>query len=234
MKKIKLFCFPYAGGSAGVYTSWKSKLDNSIELRPVELSGRGRRYKLPLYENMEKMINDVYNEIRGELDTMPYVFFGHSMGSLIAYELYYKIKETKHNPPVHIFFSGHKAPHMKKTEKDLHNLSDEEFKKEILSIGGTPEELFDYPELVDLFIPILRADYKVVDTYKYKEKDEKIDCNISIFNGEDDIDEICDLKEWKIHTSKGCKEYLFRGGHFFINQSYNKIGNIINTTLSGV
>ena len=91
MKKIKLFCFPYAGGSAAAYNKWRQYLDKHIELRPVELAGRGRRIYDPLYQSIEEAVDDVYQLISPELAKGPYAFFGHSMGGIIAYELAYKI-----------------------------------------------------------------------------------------------------------------------------------------------
>ncbi len=232
--KIKLYCFPYAGGSAAVYMKWKNYLNDVIELRPVELAGRGLRCKDSLYINMSDMVDDVYNEIHDELDSMPYAFFGHSMGSLIAYETYYRIKEEKQSLPMHIFFSGHRPPDQLNNHKKLSQLNDHDFKKEILMIGGTPKELFDYPELVDFYLPMLRADYEVVDTYSYRERVEKIKCSISILNGKYDTDELCDIGEWRKHTSHDCKEYVFDGGHFYINDYGNDIGSIINSSLTDI
>lgn len=231
--KIKLYCFPYAGGSAAAYIKWKDYLNDVIELRPVELSGKGSRCNDSLYTNMSDMVDDVYNEIHHELDSMSYAFFGHSMGSLIAYETYYRIKEEKQSLPMHIFFSGHRPPDKPNNAKKLSQLSDDNFKKEILKIGGTPKELFDYPELVDFYIPILRADYEVVESYSYRERVEKLKCSISVLNGKYDIEEICDIGEWRKHTSDDCKEYIFDGGHFYINDYGNEIGSIIKSTLIG-
>ena len=104
MSKIKLFCFPYAGGSAAVYNRWKEYLNPEIELRPVELSGRGERMDEPLYTNMEDLIEDVFQLLEGEFEESEYALLGHSMGAMIIYELSRKIIDNNLKLPLHIFF----------------------------------------------------------------------------------------------------------------------------------
>ncbi len=173
MKKIKLFCIPYAGGSAMVYHKWKNKLNSVIELHPIELAGRGSRYNEPLYKSLDEAVNDIYRYIISHIDSSPYALFGHSMGSYLTFELFHKLTSMRHKEPIHIFFSGKESPQSNKSKRQIHLLDDLNFKSKILELGGTPEELINNEELSHFFLPIIRADYKITEKYKYLPKSKK-------------------------------------------------------------
>jgi len=231
-KKFKLFCFPYAGGSSAVFNKWRQYLDKKIELHAVELAGRGRRIYDPLYDSIEEAVEDVYKMVSGLLDGTPYAIFGHSMGGIIAYELAQKIRNLKQPPPVHAFFSGRGAPHIPANNNKLfYKMPDEEFKKEIIELGGTPKEFFDLPELIDALLPTLRSDFKIAETYE-KPKDVKpLNCDISIFIGKKEELTAEQIHGWKEHSKAVCTVHYFEGEHFFINEKTEKIVKIINHTL---
>lgn len=236
MKKIKLFCFPYAGGSAAAYNKWKQYLDKRIELHTVELAGRGRRIYDPLYDSMAEAVEDMYKMIGPQLTEMPYSFFGHSMGGIIAFELALKIRELKIPSPVHIFFSGRGAPHISpaEDEKKIHGLPEEEFKKEIIELGGTPKEFFEHPELLDVLLPMLRSDFKIAECYEEKSIVTPFDHDITVFIGKDEDVTAEQMHGWREHTSGICALHYFNGDHFFINEKTGKVVEIINRTLLSV
>lgn len=233
MSKVKLFCFPHAGGSAMVYQGWKKYLNQSIELHPVEMAGRGRRFGEKPYKTIEQAVEGLYTYVDKYLnDTKEYAMFGHSMGSIIAYEVAHKIKKLKGREPVHMFFSGRFPPHIVKDDELVHKLDDEAFIEKVLEMGGTQKEVFENKELLSIFMPVLRADYEAIETYSHVPKDECLDCNISILGGKLDKEvTIEDLNQWSKYTRKQCKVYEFDGGHFFINQETQDVVNIINDTL---
>lgn len=231
MYNIKLFCLPYAGGSATVYHRWGKYLDSAVELCPIELAGRGMRFSEPCYNDFNETVEDLYQIISSQLGQGPFAFFGHSMGSLLTYALVHKLKRNGYQEPMHIFFSGRYPPHIMK-DRDVHLLPDEEFKKEIFKYGGTPKGLMENEDLLKVFLPILRADYKVINTYNHESKDEKIQCSFSILNGKQDFEVInYNMDEWKDYTSGECYFYEFDGGHFYINDKVEEITEIINDTL---
>lgn len=233
MKKIKLFCIPYAGGSAMVYFKWKKKLNSIIELHPIELAGRGSRYNEPLYESLDEAVNDIYRYIIAHIDSSPYALFGHSMGSYLAFELFHRLASMNHKAPIHIFFSGKEAPQNNKFKKQIHLLDDFEFKSKIIEFGGTPEELINNKELFHLFLPIIRSDYRIVERYKYLPKPTKIDCGVSVLSGRKDIEiSIDDLVGWKTHTIKDFNLHYFDGGHFFIFEDMDRVVKLINGILN--
>jgi medium-chain acyl-[acyl-carrier-protein] hydrolase len=234
MSSIKLFCFPYAGGSSIIYNKWKHYLDPRIEIIPVELAGRGKRIQETLYKDVPDAIDDVYNIVSKELKGSSYALFGHSMGGMISYKLSQKLRENKYPDPVHIFFSGRSAPHVKReNETKYHLLEGDDFKKEVSSLGGTPPDFFDHPELLEVFLPILKNDFKLAETDNHIGEIHPLDCPISIFLGKDEdlISDQCD--GWKKHTKKICTIHYFEGGHFFINTETVQIAKLINNTLFG-
>jgi medium-chain acyl-[acyl-carrier-protein] hydrolase len=234
MGKIKLFCVPYAGGSATIYNGWKKYLDEAIEVCPLELTGRGKRYQVPLHNSIENIVNDLFYLLnKDELANSQYAFFGHGLGSLIIYELCYKIIESDYPCPIHLFVSGKNAPHLGEN-MIFHQLPDEEFKEQISKLGGTPKELFEHQGLWDIFVPILRADYQALETYVFPERRNKLDCNITVFYGQGDTTtQGGDVNGWRMHSLKECQIYSFEGRHFFINELTMDITKIINRTLTG-
>lgn len=226
-----LFCLPYAGGSETIYYKWKRYIDPLIKLETIELKGRGRRYNEGFYETLDEAVEDILKNIKDKIMDDEYAIYGHSMGSLLAYELYYKIYNENVKMPKHIFFSGYKPPGISRMEKQIYLLPDEKFIKEVVELGGTPQEVIDNEEFLKLFTPILRNDFKMLEKYIYKEKKEKIQCDISILNGKEDDITLEELLAWKNHGDKGFKVYNFEGDHFFINTNVENITKIINTTL---
>lgn len=225
-----LFCLPYAGGSGTIYYKWRNYISPFIDLYPIELKGRGKRFRETFYENLKDAVDDIFNEIQNKMYD-DYAIYGHSMGSVLAYELYYKIDKMGAKKPKHIFFSGHRAPSVIGEKEKIYALPNCDFMNKIIEFGGIPEELINNKELLEIYIPIIRNDFKILETYVYKERTNKIECNISILNGKQDSISLYDITAWKKHTSKKCSIYNFEGNHFFINNSIKNITSIINNTL---
>lgn len=232
-KIINLYCIPYAGGNSTVYYSWKKLVEPYINIIPLELSGRGTRSSEPFYHNFNEATCDLFRKIKDNIEKEPYALFGHSMGSTLAYELTQKIISSGLSRPVHVFFSGRKPPQNNKDYKKISNESIENFKKEILDLGGTPPEIFDNPLLEKIFLPILKADYRILEEYRYDAKTDRLPIDISIFFGDKDIHTPIDgIKDWNKYTSCNCKFYCIEGGHFFINKNAAAVVNHINRILN--
>ncbi len=230
MRRIKLYCLPYGGGSAASYLKWKGSLSKGIELCPVELAGRGKRFSEPFYESINEAVEDVYQQIHLEIDDSPYAFFGHSMGSIILYELYFRLIERNHKPPVHLFISGRRAPECQDSEI-TYNLPEAEFVKKVLQYGGTPKEFFENKDLADIFIPLLRADFKIVQTYAYTPKCKNLSTDVTIMYGKDDSYTSGDVDSWEKHVTGTYTMHEFEGGHFFIFKSMQQVLDVLNQTL---
>lgn len=226
-----LFCIPYAGGSEAAYYQWKKYLNEEIELHSIKLKGRGRRIVEKFYKNMDEAVNDIFDNIKDLIMTEDYAIYGHSMGSMLAYELYYKIEKEKLNKPKHMFFSGQAAPGARSKGDNISDLPDDLFIDRIVKLGGTPQEVLECKELLNIITPILRSDFKMIEEFDYKKKDEKISCDITIFNGLQDNYSELQIEKWRETTNGNCEIYNFEGGHFFINEKTQDILRIINNTL---
>ncbi|MFE9275691.1 thioesterase II family protein [Paenibacillus glucanolyticus] len=233
-KKTILFCIPYAGGAASVYLKWKKYLAPEIELVPIELAGRGSRYNEDGYENIEQAVNDIVMYIKSRTGyNREFCLFGHSMGSLLAYEAAFKLIESNHTP-MHLFFSGMYPPYSEPIKlPSLHTLPDTIFLEEIYKLGGTPEEFLSNPKLQKLFIPVLKSDYRIFEQYRFGEFKGKFDLDVTVFTG--DQDEKVNkygIENWRECTSGDCELHRFEGGHFFINEWTEQIVNRINNVVT--
>lgn len=234
MKNIKLFCFPHAGGSAAIYNSWKNGLSEEIELKALELRGRGKRFGSPMYESFEEAVDDLYYTIEDEIEQGDYAMFGHSMGGILVYELLRKLRVENKRLPVHMFFSGSCPPHIKCSQnKKMHLLSDEQLLYEINKYGGVSEEVINCKELVDIMIPIIRADYKILENRMLTQEHKPFDIDITVMGGKDD-QEVSEqeLEEWSGYTTQSFRLLMYNGGHFFIESEKEKVLNVLSSTLA--
>ncbi|MBL0389219.1 thioesterase [Tumebacillus sp. ITR2] len=219
MTTLKLFMLPFAGGSAQIaYQGWKEHLPSSIQMIPIDPPGRGRRLMDPLAENLDEMLADLYLQVCPHLDGTPFAIFGHSLGCLLGYELAHRLIERGHGSPQALFLSGKKPPH-RPVDVTRYNMSRTDFKRTITEMGGTAEEILDNDELFEFFEPMIRADFKLVDTYEYREKPRALACPIYIFNGlSDPLTSVEHMDEWKSYTTGPCTVLHYEGGHFFLNE----------------
>jgi medium-chain acyl-[acyl-carrier-protein] hydrolase len=212
----RLFFFPYAGGSPTVFTKWCAELPNRIEGIAVHYPGRGSRFNEPALTEMPRMVNELAYAIQPLLDK-PFAFFGHSMGGLIAFELTLHLRAHRLPTPTHLFISACGAPHLPDPNPKIHLLPDDQFLIELEQLNGVPAELQN-PEVMSLLLPILRADFQLVETYAYN-SDQPFEFPILAFGALDDP-RICRerIEGWASHTNAGFSSRYFSGGHFFLNE----------------
>lgn len=229
---MNLFCFPYAGGSSAIYATWKKLMAPGIQLHTPELAGRGRRLMDDKYPNAAAAVDDMLSMIRSEINSGPYAIFGHSMGAMLSLRLLQRLQKEGLPMPVHAFFSGRKAIQVQRDKRMLADLPAEEFKKEVLELGGTPKEFFEEPELMELFLPTLRSDFKLAEDNRFDPVVTPFDLPISVLVGmtEDLLPE--EVTGWKEWTTETCQITYFKGGHFFINDNREGIIRLINQTLT--
>lgn len=232
MNTVKLICLPYAGGSARIYNTWGHLLDEKIEVVCPELAGRGKRFNEPFYKNLKEAVDDIYKNIEPIVNSGPYALFGHSMGSLLTFELYYKLKREGHCEPEAIFFSGKAAPHIPIKEK-VHLYNEEQILEKIFSLGGTPREVLDNKDILNLYLPIIKADYKIIETYVCENKSTLIKSPCYILYGSEDDITLEEILEWEEHTLNVPKFYEIYGGHFFIKNQESVVINLLNQILLG-
>ncbi|SFJ92621.1 Surfactin synthase thioesterase subunit [Paenibacillus sp. UNC496MF] len=218
----RLFCFPYAGGGASIFRGWTQYFPNDIEVCPVQLPGRESRVLESPMISLSQIVKAIVGEIKPLLHT-PFVFFGHSMGALIAYETAREIGRVYGKHPAHLFVSGRSSPQLPSIKKKLHQLPEDEFKSELRRLNGTPEAVLQNDDLMQLLMPRLRADFEVCETYSYIQ-DLPLPCPISAFGGKGDHDvSSASLAAWKEQTRSAFFLHMFDGDHFFLQSNQESI-----------
>lgn len=230
-RKIKLFCLPFAGGAANMYDHWRTKLSKKIELCPINLAGRGNRFTERPYKDLDEAVDDIYDIIKSDISVSDYAIFGHSMGALLAYELVQKIQNNGKKGPVHVFFSGRKPVHIPKTKKLYRDMDNQEFQEAVLSLGVTPPEIFKNLELKEIFIPLLRSDFTIAETFVERPQIIPLQCNISALIGEEEEITSNEAEQWKLHTTEKCSVHFIEGDHFFLLKQLQEVIDIINSNL---
>jgi len=212
---MRLFCLPHGGGGATAYRSWTAELPAFVQLCPVLLPGRETRLSEPLYTQIDPLVDAMDRELRPWLE-IPYAIFGHSMGALLAFEWVRRLRRDRYSMPAWLFLSGRRAPDAPGDARLLHSLADREFVEELTRLfNGIPPEFLGDEALIEVFLPILRADIAVVESYRFRE-DEPLDCPITVFSGIDDESVSWDeLLAWKRHTSRRFAMQMLPGGHFY-------------------
>lgn len=231
MKNIKIFCIPYAGSSASVFAKWNASVHPSIELAPIELAGRGARFNEPFYEDFEDCVGAVFDQIVSTPLHSPYALFGHSMGANIAFEVARRLDVEAILNPSHLFLSASRSPQVPTKVSEIHLMTDAAFVEELRRLGGTDEELFRNQDLLDIFLPIIRADFSMLSTYSFKPILQLLDMKFIILNGK--LDDFTDqeIYGWQELSSQKCEFQFFEGGHFFIERQYNEVLNYIGSCM---
>ncbi len=214
---LRLFCFPYAGGGAIIYHGWPPRLP-MIELLSVQLPGRETRLKEAPYTSLPALVRATGQALLPFFDK-PFCFFGHSMGALIAFELAREIRREYGLSPRHIFVSGRRAPTIPLQHKTIHDLPQKEFIERLRDLNGTRPAVLEFTELIELLLPMLKADFAICETYVYKH-DEPLNCGISAFGGlEDGHVKREHLEAWRQQTVREFKLRMLPGDHFFLHSS---------------
>ena len=227
---IRLFCFPFAGGSAPYFKTWSGLLPSFIQLSAIQYPGRGSRFGEPLIGDMDAMVTSIEANLDGHLEA-PYAFFGHSMGAGIAYALSRRL-QAKGTGPEHLFVSGRNAPHLGRKEQ-LHLLPDAVFSARLKDMNGTPPEVLAHPELMELVLPMLRADFGLSETAKLG-TDSQVTCPMTAFGGDDDRDyPATGIEAWSRYTSGDFQYHILAGDHFFIDHSKSELLGRIGQALAG-
>ncbi|ESP91697.1 MULTISPECIES: thioesterase II family protein [Pseudoalteromonas] len=227
----RLFCFPYAGGAPSIFIPWLDKLPAHIEIVLVQLPGRGARLMEPPHDKMHLIIEELMQQ-SDFITQKPCVFFGHSLGSRVAYELAYSLQKANKTLPVKMIASASRAPHLAGQKQPIYHLPKQEFIKKLRELNGTPQEILANAELMDLFLPLLRADFEIADCYRAEP--HPLPLPIDVFFGHDDVDiSQAQLDAWQSLSSLPIQQHAFNGDHFFINtlsdQVVAKVSDILAT-----
>ncbi len=228
--QLQLICFHYAGGGAGIFRTWPDYLPNNVAVCAIRLPGRETRFQEPLFTDMGSLIQSLIQPLLPILDK-PFVFFGHSMGALISFELSRLLRNNYGLSPQHLFVSSRCAPQLSHTNPPLHNLPESNFIAKLCEFNGIPPALLANKELMQIFLPILRADFSVLETYSYTE-DQPLNCAITAFGGiQDSVVSVRQLEAWQSQTNQSFSLKMFPGDHFFLNTDKSSLLTSISQTL---
>jgi len=230
--RFRIFCFPYSGGSPTLFFKWGKILPVDFEVIGICLPGRGRRIYEAKYTKMKDLIPVLSKEILPLL-VKDYFFYGHSLGGIIAYELIQELRSLGALLPLHLFVGGTPVPLFKSipNPENLHrNKTPEQMKQTLREYGGTPEEVLNNQELMDLLLPMIQADFILGQEYVHERLEAQIPVPITNFTSLTDY-LVSAKQDWGKHTSKSCKEVQVEGGHFFITTNTNSFLDLFSQEL---
>jgi surfactin synthase thioesterase subunit len=230
-RRVRLFCFPYAGGSAASFAGWQAKVDGAVDVCALQLPGRGSRFGEAPYRSMPELVRVLAKIVRGQ-DDLPFAFFGHSLGALIAFEVASYCHVHGLPAPRRLFVSGCAAPQARRPLRKLHLCSDAELIAALEDFNGTPPEVLRDRDLMALLLPALRADFFLAETYQYQAR-PPLNTPISVLAGRLDKYATSDTaSEWRRETTHACDVRWFAGGHFFIKEERAAILQYLSSELS--
>ncbi|XP_038653902.1 S-acyl fatty acid synthase thioesterase, medium chain isoform X4 [Scyliorhinus canicula] len=219
----RLICFPWAGGGSIHYAQWGKHFNNSIEVYSIRLPGREIRSKEPHAQNLQQLIEEISSTLLPSLKEKPFAFFGHSLGAYLSFATAEYLKRIHGLEPVHLFVSGASAPHspVRYPIQKRADLPDDKFLEWMASIGGTPSEILANKDILQLFVPVLKADLRLVESIRYEKPPNKLfSCSISSFDGKQDVPH--DLEAWNDLTSGEFTTHKLPGGHFYLKEPDNE------------
>ena len=228
---MQLFCLPFAGGNSYAYRDWGRHLADEIEVVAVEFPGRGRRSDEQLLLTMDALVDDALQTLRAELRGESYAIYGHSMGACLAYLLTYAAIAADLPPPIHLFCTGRNAPSTPIVDRDRYLLPRETFMRELREMGGCPEAVLNDEDLMNYFLPIMRADFQAHSSYAYCPQ-FPLDITLTTMMGRQDAEtDRAKVLAWQRETRRPLDHVEFDGGHFFIVDHLQTITRHISAKL---
>lgn len=233
--RLRLFCFPYAGGGVPVFGGWAGRLSEA-EVWIANLPGRGARIQDPPLARMLPLVQTLTRELavlqQRAAWQRPFAFFGHSLGARVAFEVARSLRRQGRPQPALLMASAAGAPQLPYTRTPIHSLPRPAFLAELRRRNGTPEEVLAHPDLVDLLLPMLRADFAAFETAVYV-SEAPLDCPIVAFGGTmDPLVAPEQLAAWAAQTSRQFQVRHFPGDHFFLRSAEPELLQAISAALA--
>lgn len=230
---FKLFCFPYAGGGSAVFRAWCDELPKKVEVVSIRLPGRENRIDESPLGSLDCLVEALYENIISLLDK-PYAFFGHSNGALICYKLALRLQRSRFSGvPKLLILSAKCPPHVMSKKENLSLLPDDEFLAKLSELNGTPKELLENREMMDLLLPMLRADFSLGENLDF-EPDVILKCPATVFYSREDNISFQKITAWQDLFSEKISFHEFSGGHFFIHEQRAQLLAVLSEELNKI
>ncbi len=215
-----------------MFASWPRGLPSFVQVAPVQIPGRGHRISENPWRKIEQLADAIAQDLLPVFQEKPFAFFGHSMGATLGFEVARRLAQQHEMMPKVLLISGRRAPHIPDDEPLTYNLPEKEFIHELQRLNGTPKELFESAELMELMMPVLRADFEAIQTYQYS-PGPPLKSPFVVMGGTEDIRVTREsLEGWRMHTSASCPVTMFPGDHFFLRSHKEMLLKFIAQTLT--
>jgi medium-chain acyl-[acyl-carrier-protein] hydrolase len=228
---MRLFCFPFAGGGASVFRGWRLP---GVEVCAIQLPGRESRLHETPFDRLPALVDALAVATRPWRDRR-FAFFGHSLGAIVAFELARALRRRGEPLPHHLVVSGCSAPHLVDAVREvppMSSLPDRVLRERLRRFGGTPDAVLEHPELMELLLPVLRADLALRDGYACA-AEAPLRVPVTAFGGRHDAEvPVADVAAWHVHTSAGFAARTFAGGHFFVRTAADEVVAAVAATLA--
>lgn len=216
--RLRLFCFPQAGGAAWIYRPWAVALSDEIEVCAVELPGHGNRIRETPFRDFADLLDRLVQVLFDQIDR-PIALFGHSLGAVLAFEVVRRIHGRANVQVKHLFVSGHNAPQTDNDLEDVSTLDDRELIERLRQLNCTPEGALQNVELMQLMLPVIRADFALYRSYVYQDVGA-LECPLTALGGlRDPRTDLIGLQAWQMQTSNRFSLRQFAGDHFFVSSA---------------
>ncbi|GAA3219183.1 thioesterase II family protein [Actinocorallia longicatena] len=213
--RLRLVCFPHAGGAASAFRTWPRHLPGDVELLAACLPGRESRLGERPIDRMDVLVDRLAGAVRPLLDR-PVVFFGHSMGASVAHELVLRLDDSPMAPIAGLFVSSRVPPHRLRPLEPGRLADDEALMAEVRRLGHDNMALYEDPEIRDLILPAIAADYRVVASYPPGPR-AAVSVPVTAYGGDRDPEVgVEDVRAWSAATSGAFEHRVFEGGHFYL------------------
>lgn len=221
--RLRMFCFAYAGGSASVFNAWPDHLPDDIEVCAVQLPGHETRIAEPAYTDISRLVPALAKALDGLLHDLPFVTFGHSMGATVSFELVRYLRSIGAPQPRLMFIAGRRPPHIDSPDVIIHDLPDQQLIQAVAQLNGTPQEFLREKDLLRLILPMLRADFAVIERYRH-EPGPPLDMPLVALTGAGDVRVSRDVAaQWAQYTANSFTLRILPGDHFFLRSAMEQL-----------
>ncbi|MER6912300.1 NDP-hexose 2,3-dehydratase family protein [Streptomyces sp. NPDC000594] len=228
--RLRLVCFPHAGGAATAFLPLARGLDETVEVLAVQYPGRQDRRQEPFIPSISGLVEQVLPELARWADR-PLALFGHSMGATVAFEVARRLRDTGAGLPVHLLVSGRRAPTVRRRDV-AHLLDDAGLIAEIAGLEGTDAAVLRDEELLRMALPALRNDYRAAGTHEYL-PGAPLDCPLTVLTGDRDPNvPLAEARAWQEQTSGPFALHAFPGGHFYLNDRIEDVCRTVTRALT--